>query len=71
MTIRVDAGRLVSGRTAITAEWATPQSEVLTMDPVGNLTAIDHKNSGTSASESRTYNCLNQLTGRTITAQKP
>ena len=68
---QIDAGRLNSGRTAITAEWSTPQTEALTMDAVGNMTAIDHKNSGTSASESRTYNCLNQITGRTITAHKP
>lgn len=67
----VESSLLNSGRTDTLGEWANPAETVYTMDILGNFTAIDHKHSGTSASETRTHNAVNELTSRTITAQAP
>ena len=68
---QADRGRLNSGRTDIVTEWSDPQQIVYTMDILGNMSSIDHKNSGSSASETRVHNATNELTSRTITPYNP
>ena len=70
---QVDIGRFNDTPTspALLGEWDTPQQIEYTMDILGNITTLDRKNSGSSASESRTYNATNELVSRTVAAAAP
>ncbi len=64
-----DVGVLNSGQTAVISEWSTPQEIDYTMDILGNFTAIDYKNSGASASQTRTHNATNEIVDVTYVAE--
>lgn len=66
---KVENSLLNTGRTAVLGEWSAPQETSYTMDILGNMTSIDQKNSGTSATETRTHNATNELTSRAIVPQ--
>ena len=67
-----DIGLLNSGRDDLYGEWVyDPHERTYTMDILGNITALDRKNSGTSGSESRSYNATNELTSRTVAPEAP
>ncbi len=67
----VKTGLLETDQSGIQADLGTPSEVTYTMDVLGNITSLDRKNSGVSATETRVYNATNELTSRTVNGEAP